>query len=87
MRKYHVPFWRAAEEVTSLPTFLANSRTQMAGNLIETQHRHNIAALTTNLDLDDLDSFECDLTPEVARLADESGTITIDLNNATEIGF
>lgn len=67
--------------------FLSQSKTQLAGSIMETQHQCQLQQLTTNLDLDELDGFDCDLLPEVSKMADEAGDIVIEVNESSAIGF
>lgn len=66
--------------------FLATSKTQMAQTMIDTQHSHRMTALRS-FAVDDLEAFDTDLKPEVSRLADASGTITIEADTTSPIGF
>lgn len=67
--------------------FLSQSKTQLAGSIMDVQHQTQLQQLTTNLDLDELDDFDCDLLPEVSRMADEEGAITIEVNQSSSVGF
>lgn len=67
--------------------FLGTSKTQLAKNLVETQHQHRLAALQNNLQLDELEAFDTDLEPEVQQLADKAGTITVEADPESEVGF
>ena len=67
--------------------FLSQSKTQLAGSIMETQHQTQLQQLTTNLNLDELDDFDCDLLPEVTKKADEAGDIVIEVNESSAIGF
>jgi hypothetical protein len=67
--------------------FLGTSKTQLAQNMIDTQHSHRMTALRSNLDLSDLTAFDTELSPEVGRLADEAGTMTIEVNESSSVGF
>lgn len=66
--------------------FLSQSKTSMAATMIETQHSHRLNALRS-FAVDDLEAFDTDLKPEVARLADASGTITIKADTTSSVGF
>jgi hypothetical protein len=67
--------------------FLSHSKTRMAQSMIETQHNHRLNQVAFNLDLEDLEAFDTNLKPEVARLADEAGTITIESDANSAVGF
>lgn len=66
--------------------FLSQSKTQMATSMIDTQHSHRMTALRS-FAVDDLEAFDTDLKPEVSRLADASGTITIEADATSSVGF
>ena len=66
--------------------FLAQSKTRMAQTMIDTQHNHAMAALRS-FAVDDLEAFDTDLTGEVTKLADAAGTITIQADATSPIGF
>ena len=67
--------------------FLGSSKTHLAQNLVDTQHKYPLSGLQKNLNQNELDSFDTDLLPEVNRLADEAGSITIEANTDSVIGF
>lgn len=67
--------------------FLSQSKTQLAGSIMETQHQCQLQQLQTNLNLDELDDFDCDLLPEVTNMADEAGDIVIEVNESSPVGF
>ncbi len=67
--------------------FLSQSKTQLAGSIMDTQHQCQLQQLTTNLNLDELDEFDCDLLPEVSKMADEAGDIVIEVNESSSVGF
>lgn len=66
--------------------FLSQSKTRMAQGMIEAQHQYNQVS-APNLDLSSLTGFDTDLGEEVKRLADESGTITIEADSTSSVGF
>lgn len=66
--------------------FLSQSKTSMAQTMIDTQHSHRMTALRS-FSVDDLEAFDTDLKPEMGRLADASGTITIEADATSPIGF
>lgn len=66
--------------------FLGQSKTRMAQTMIDTQHSNRLTALRS-FAVDDLEAFDTDLSPEVARLADASGTITIEADATSSVGF
>ena len=67
--------------------FLAMSKTKLATNVIETQHNNQTAKIR-NLKFEDLAAFDDNISDEVARLADESGTMTmIQADTTSPIGF
>jgi hypothetical protein len=66
--------------------FLSQSKTRMAQGMIEAQHQYNTAGLS-ELDLSSLTGFDTDMETEVKRLADESGTITIEADSTSSVGF
>jgi hypothetical protein len=67
--------------------FLVTGKTQLAQNLIDTQHNHRLGKLSNNLSLGEIEDFDTDLSQEVAKLADEAGTIAIEFNPESAIGF
>jgi hypothetical protein len=67
-------------------SFLSQSKTRMATTMIDTQHNNRLAAIRS-FAVDDLEAFDTDLKPEVSRLADASGTITIEADATSPIGF
>lgn len=67
--------------------FLGTSKTQLAQNLVDTQHNHQLASLQSHLKLDELEAFDTSLDAEVARLADEAGTITFQIDETSSVGF
>ena len=67
--------------------FLSMSKTKLATNVIDTQHNNQTAQIR-NLKFDDLAAFDDNISDEVARLADESGTMTmIQADEASAVGF
>ena len=66
--------------------FLAQSKTKIAQGMIDTQHRYNQVAIA-GFDISKLNEFDTDLKSEVQRLADESGTITIEADAHSSVGF
>ena len=66
--------------------FLSQSKTRMAQGMIEAQHQYNQVSLP-DLDLSSLTGFNTDLDDEVKKLADESGTITIEADSTSSVGF
>lgn len=67
--------------------FLSQSKTKLAGSIMEVQHQNQLQQLTTNLNLDELDSFDCDLLPEVTKMADEEGAIVVEVSKDNVVGF
>ncbi len=67
--------------------FLGQSKNRLAQNLVDTQHSHRLASLQDHLNLAELEAFDTDLFPEVARIGDEAGAITIETNTDSAIGF
>lgn len=67
--------------------FLGQSKTQMAQNLIDTQHNHRLAGLQNHVNIDALEGFDTDVAAEAAKLADEAGTMTVEVNLDSAIGF
>ncbi len=66
--------------------FLSQSKTRMAQGMIEAQHQYNTSGLS-ELDLSSLTGFDTNMETEVKRLADESGTITIEADSTSSVGF
>lgn len=66
--------------------FLSQSKTKIAQGMIDTQHRYNQVAIA-GFDISRLNEFDTDLKSEVQRLADESGTITIEADAHSSVGF
>lgn len=66
--------------------FLSQSKTRMATSMVETQHNHRVAQFAA-IALDELEAFDTELKPEVAALADASGTITIEADTTSSVGF
>ena len=67
--------------------FLGSGKTRLAQSMVDTQQNHQLNSLQSNLSLEGLEDFETDLLPEVSKLADESGAITIEANPSSSIGF
>lgn len=67
--------------------FLGQSKNRLAQNLVDTQHNHRLASLNDHLNLAELEAFDTDLLPEVARIGEEAGAITIETNADSSIGF
>ncbi|WP_013335000.1 hypothetical protein [Gloeothece verrucosa] len=67
--------------------FLLQTKTKLAGHLVESQHHHPIVSIPESMSLSQLENFDVDLDAEVARIADEAGTLTIDVNPDSPIGF
>ncbi|WP_013334889.1 hypothetical protein [Gloeothece verrucosa] len=67
--------------------FLMQTKTKLAGHLVDSQHHHPIVSIPESMSLSQLESFDVDLDAEVARIADEAGTLTIDVNPDSFIGF
>lgn len=63
------------------------TKTFLAGHLVQTQQTHPIASIPESMSLSQLESFDVCLDAEVARLADEAGTLTIEVNRDSPIGF
>lgn len=59
----------------------------MLNLIMETQHQCQLQQLQTNLNLDELNDFDCDLLPEVTKIADEAGDIVIEVNESSSVGF
>lgn len=66
--------------------FLAQSKTQMAGSIVETQQQNQIPVIRS-MSFADLNSFDTNLTDEVQRLADSSATMVIQINEDSCVGF
>lgn len=66
--------------------FLSQSKTKIAQGMIDTQHTYNQVAIA-GFDISRLNEFDTDLKSEVQRLADESGTITIEADAHSSVGF
>lgn len=66
--------------------FLGQSKTRMAQGMIDAQHTYNQTAIG-ELDLSSLTGFDTNLEPEVQKLADESGHITIEVDSTSSVGF
>jgi hypothetical protein len=77
----------AEQSQTYAKKFLGKSKTQLAQNLVDSQHSNQLASLQSHLNLDELEAFDTDLLPEVNRIADEAGAITIKANPDSIIGF
>jgi hypothetical protein len=67
--------------------FLEQSRSQMAQGVLNTQHNHRLAALRSFAVAEDLHDFDPALAPEVARLGDEAGSILIEVDAESSVGF
>ncbi len=67
--------------------FLGSGKTRLAQSMIDTQQNHQLNSLQSNLSLEGLEDFETDLLPEVSKLADQSGAITVETNSSSSIGF
>ncbi len=67
--------------------FLSQSKTKLAGSIMEVQHQNQLQQLTTNLNLTELDSFDCDLLPEVTKMANEEGAIVVEVSTENPVGF
>ena len=67
--------------------FLGSGKTRMAKSMVDTQQNHQLNSLQNHLSLEGLEDFETDLLPEVGKLADESGAITVETNSSSSIGF
>lgn len=67
--------------------FLGQTKTKLAGHLVETQQSHQTASIPESMSFEQLESFDVALEAEVARLADEAGTLTIEANLDSPIGF
>lgn len=74
--------------------FLLQTRTKLAGHLVGSQQsnpnaqRHFVfASIPESIAFEQLESFDTSLDAEVARLADEAGTLTIEANLDSHIGF
>lgn len=65
---------------------LAQSKQQMATSVIETQQQNQIPSIR-QVSFEDLESFDTSLGNEIKRLADESATMTIQLNEDSCVGF
>lgn len=66
--------------------FLAQSKTQMATTVIETQQQNQLPTIRT-MSFEDLNSFDTSLKEEIKRLADESPQMTIQINEDSCVGF
>lgn len=66
--------------------FLAQSKTQMATTVIETQQQNQLPTIRT-MSFEDLQSFDPSLDEEIKRLADESPQMTIQINEDSCVGF
>lgn len=66
--------------------FLSQSKTRIAQGMIDTQHQFNQTAIA-GFDISRLNEFDTDLKSEIQRLADESGTITIEADTHSSVGF
>ncbi len=67
--------------------FLGSGKTRLAQSMVDTQQNHQLNSLQNNLSLEGLEDFETDLLPEVSKLADESGAITVETNSSSSVGF
>ncbi len=67
--------------------FLGSGKTRLAQSMVDTQQNHQLNSLQNNLSLEGLEDFETDLLPEVGKLADQSGAITVETNSSSSIGF
>lgn len=67
--------------------FLGTNKTQLAQNLVDTQHTHQLSSLQNNFSLEGIDDFDPDLLPEVGKLADEAGSITVETDTQSIVGF
>ncbi len=67
--------------------YLGSGKTRLAQNMVDTQQNHQLNSLQNNLSLEGLEDFDTDLLPEVSKLADSSGTITVTANPTSSIGF
>ncbi len=67
--------------------FLGSGKTRLAQNIVDTQQNHQLNSLQNNLSLEGLEDFETDLLPEVGKIADESGAITIEANPSSSVCF
>ena len=67
--------------------FLGSGKTRLAQNMVDTQQNHQLNSLQSNLSLEGLEDFDTDLLPEVSKLADSSGTITVTANPTSSLGF
>ncbi len=67
--------------------FLGSGKTRLAQSMVDTQQNHQLNSLQNNLSLEGLEDFETDLLPEVTKLADESGAITVETNSSSSVGF
>ncbi|MEL4896238.1 hypothetical protein [Crocosphaera sp. Alani8] len=67
--------------------FLGTNKTQLAQHLVDTQLTHKLSSLQNNVSLEDIDDFDTDLLPEVGKLADETGAITVETNPESIVGF
>ena len=68
-------------------TFLGRGKTRLAQSIVDTQQNHQLNSLQSHLSLEGLEDFDTDLLPEVTKLADESGAITVETNSSSSIGF
>lgn len=66
--------------------FLAQSKSQMATTVIETQQQNQLPNIR-KMSFEDLHSFDTSLEAEIKRLADESPQMTIQLNEDSCVGF
>lgn len=64
--------------------FLGTSKSQLAQRLVEGQHENQPISLANHLKLEE---FDTNLDLEVSRLADEAGTITIQADATSAVGF
>ncbi|WP_013335098.1 hypothetical protein [Gloeothece verrucosa] len=67
--------------------FLLQTKTKLAGHLVQSQQSHPIASIPKAIAFDELENFDVSLDAEVARIANEAGTLTIDVNPESLIGF
>ncbi len=76
----------AADTKQFAEKYLGQSKTAIAKGMIDTQHTYNISSLP-ELDLTSLTGFNTNMDDEVKKLADESGTITIEADSTSSVGF